>query len=229
MERRAAINRLYDILSDNIAKRGRHEFSTFSSSRSLYSNPDLNQPGIYFIFEPTEFREDGVTQRVVYIGITKTGCLFTRLERHSRDSDESNWHGYVFEAVARSEGKVEFTPFFSKYWNEIPDVHYVGMRAFEFDAVLPSIRKMSCTWLPVSEQEMRHKLERGAIALLSNLHCADQNSAVDAASSAWLGSQLTTPCAKSGLWNRNHIGEQALETSWLDELEKLVGAGAGPF
>ena len=106
MDRRAAINRFYEILDRNIAKRVRHEFAELSS---LCSNPELDRPGIYFIFEPMEFREDGVTMRVVYIGIS--GSLRGRLEKHSKNSDGSTLAAPFIEAVAKSAGRVGFDEF----------------------------------------------------------------------------------------------------------------------
>jgi hypothetical protein len=233
MERRAAIDLFYEILGNNIARRGCYQLRILSSSGPLYSNPELNRPGVYFIFEPTEFREDGFTPRVVYVGMTKTERLFTRLEQHSRDKDHSNLAWYVSDALSIKQGKTAFSEHLSAYWSEVPDELYREMRAFELESVLPQLGSMSFTWLPVSERAMRDRLERGAIALLSNLLCAERSSALDAASSAWLGSQLTAPstksgllCANSGLWNRDHIDEQGLETSWLDEFEVLVAEPA---
>src|ERR1019366_8982910 len=135
MVRRVAIDRFYEILDDNIARRGRHDLGSLSRSGSLYSNPELNRPGIYFIFEPDEFREDGVTPRIVYIGITKTERLFTRLEQHSREKDQSNLAWYVSEALCTKHGKTEFIEPLSKPWPEIPDELYREMRAFQLEGV----------------------------------------------------------------------------------------------
>ena len=228
MERRVAIDRFYEILDDNIARRGRHDLGSLSRSGSLYSNPELNRPGIYFIFEPDEFREDGVTPRIVYIGITKTERLFTRLEQHSREKDQSNLAWYVSEALCTKHGKTEFIEPLSKPWPEIPDELYREMRAFQLEGVLPRLASMSFTGLPVSELATRHRLERGIISLLSNLLCSDRSAAVDAASSAWLGSQMTARTksgvlyANSSLWNRDHVDEEGSETSWLDEFAEIV-------
>jgi hypothetical protein len=229
MERQQAVGRFYKILQHNIAKRGgRYELSALFSSRSLYSNPELNHAGVYFIFEPNEFREDSVTPRVVYVG--KAKGLFIRLERHSRDRDSSSFAGNVFAAVAKAAGRGDgFTPFLKEYWRDIPDGRYGEMRAFEFDLVLPVIRKMSFTWLPVSSTDQRQRLEEGAIALLSNFPRADLGSAIDPSSPTWLGRTMNSKprISESGLWNNNKDVKCELgDGAWLDEFEALV-AGRG--
>jgi hypothetical protein len=226
MDRRAGVNRFYEILHRNIAKRGLQELGALSSALSIFSHPELNQIGVYFIFEPNEFREDGVTPRVVYIGKTKTATLRVRLERHSRDSDESNLHGYIFEAVARAAGKGDtFKSFFGRFWRDIPDPQYTEMRAFEFGAVLPSIRRMSFTWLPVPSTDQRQRLEEGAIALLSNFPRGDVGSPIDPPSATWLRSHMSNKphICQSGLWNNNRDVKRDIgDCAWLDEFGALV-------
>lgn len=218
IDRRTAIDRFYEILQRNIAKQGCHQFRDLPSLRS---NPKLDRPGIYFLFEPTEFRENGAARRVVYIGISR--ILRDRLEKHSKHSDASTLAEPFFEAVARSAGRAEFDEFFSQSWAKIPEPTLTEMRQFQIESVLPWIRELSFTWLPVLSADQKQQIEEGAIALLSNFPRPDVESPIDPSSPTWLGRKVRrSAISQSGLWNREGVKRDIGGCAWLGEFESLV-------
>jgi hypothetical protein len=84
---------------------------------------------------------------------------------------------------------------------------------------------MPFLWLAVNDepgpQSMRGRIERNAIALLSNLN----KSALDPASTHWRGRACVRGGAlvrDSGLWNQRHVNE-VYDPSFLDVMEALTG------
>jgi hypothetical protein len=181
----------------------------------------LNKPGLYFFFEPNEYRdrEHRTQLRVTYIG--KASRLWARLKDHSDDSDRSNPLSNMFWAMARREKPISFDRWVKAgwfksdvYWADIKDdADYVAMRQLEYTKVLPYVQACSFTWLPRGEN-----LEKHVISLLSNY----QRPSVDPPSDSWLGHH--SPEAKireSGLWNAQHINAQWTD-DWLDDFERLL-------
>ena len=83
---------------------------------------------------------------------------------------------------------------------------------------------MPFLWLdiddPPSRDSLRGRIERNAIALLSNLN----KPALDAPSPGWRGHHSDRPKVRqSGLWNNNHVDE-GYDPSFLRDLEDLVKA-----
>jgi hypothetical protein len=93
-------------------------------------------------------------------------------------------------------------------------------------AVTRHISEMPFLWLgvddpPGSESE-RGKIERGAIALLSNF----EKEPLDGPSRHWLGRCCSSPTVRgSGLWNQNHVRED-YDSAFLDLMESWIERGA---
>jgi hypothetical protein len=90
--------------------------------------------------------------------------------------------------------------------------------------VSEAIRELPVIALPVADREQRNRVERVAIALLSN---AGGDGPVDPPSTSWLGRWASEPVRSSGLWNQMQVG-----TEWSDvvlgEVERLLdGVRAG--
>ena len=84
---------------------------------------------------------------------------------------------------------------------------------------------MPFLWLSVLDapgpESARRRIERGAIALLSNTDSA----AADGPSAHWLGMHSDRRLVRtSGLWNNNHVDED-YDPAFLDEMEVLVTDG----
>lgn len=90
--------------------------------------------------------------------------------------------------------------------------------------VSATIGRMPFLWLCVPDapgpESARGRIERGAIALLSNAG----SPAADPASRNWLGAHCDRQQVRtSGLWNNNHV-EERYDPRFLDEMEALVRA-----
>lgn len=84
------------------------------------------------------------------------------------------------------------------------------------------IGQMPFLWLDVNDtpgkNSLRGRIERNAIALLSNMN----KPALDIASSTWLGLRCDREKVRlSGLWNQNHVDED-YDPLFLSDLEDLV-------
>ena len=81
---------------------------------------------------------------------------------------------------------------------------------------------MPFVWLSVDDEpgpaRMRGKIERNAIALLSNFDKRPR----DPPSPTWLGFHCNRDRVRaSGLWNQNHVDE-SYDPAFLDDLEQFV-------
>ena len=102
------------------------------------------------------------------------------------------------------------------------------MAEIELERVVSEvIPAMPLVWLPVDDEpgpaSVRGKIERNAIALLSNFN----KPPLDPPSSHWLGRHCDRDRVRaSGLWNQNHIDE-SYDSAFLHDLERLVGRVTG--
>jgi hypothetical protein len=168
--------------------------------------------GVYFFFEGGEFREDGVTPRVVRVGThavsegSKT-TLWTRLRGHRGNRNGGGNHrGSIFRSRV-GEALMQRAPFadgiresWSQGMNAPKDIR-IAEAPLEL-AVSEYICRMPFFWLNVDDQpskfSQRAYLEHNCIGLLSNFNKAP----IDPASQNWLGLKSTQPTIReSGLWN----------------------------
>jgi len=194
------------------------------------------QRGVYFFFEPGEFREDGVTPRVVRVGThglkPTRSTLWGRLSQHRGNLGGSmpgggNHRGSIFRL------HVGFALLATGGWSDDVRATWgrgssapkeVRQREFPLErAVSEHIGSMPFLWAEVddapSASSERGVIERGAIALLSNL----DKPAIDEPSNAWLGRSADRDVVRrSGLWNVNHVSKQH-DPRFLDAVGRLVG------
>jgi hypothetical protein len=188
--------------------------------------------GIYFFREASEHRSDtGEGLRVVRVGThaLKAGgstTLWGRLSTHRGQlgSGGGNHRGSIFRLIV---GTALITRDGHKFptWGEGRSAAN-DTKAAEIElerAVSEIIRAMPFIWLSVDDESgpasMRGKIERNAIALLSNFN----KPPLDPPSLHWLGRHCDRDRVRaSGLWNQNHIDE-SYNPAFLDDLERLVG------
>jgi hypothetical protein len=187
--------------------------------------------GVYFFREAGENRSDtGEGPRVVRVGThaLKAGgstTLWGRLSTHRGQlrSGGGNHRGSIFRlivgtALIARDGH-EFPT-----WGEGPSAAK-DIKADEIELerrVSAVIRPMPFVWLRVDDEpgpaSMRGKIERNAIALLSNF----DKLPLDPPSPTWLGLHCNRNRVRaSGLWNQNHIDE-SYDPAFLDDLEQFV-------
>ena len=240
VDRVATTVRFYDLLSSLAASLGGCRQLAECSGRM-----DWPQRGVYFFFEPGESRSlSGTGSRIVRVGThaIKNGSrstLWQRLSQHRGNArgDGGNHRGSIFRllvgvALAR-RGDCQLP----SSWGVCNDPGKAAQRlrlasrAAVKDAeadlerrVSAYIGQMPFLWLNVpdapSPQSARGRIERNAIALLSNA----RTPAVDRPSTNWLGLYADRPrMRKSGLWNNNHVDEDS-DAAFLGEMAELVDA-----
>ena len=189
--------------------------------------------GVYFFFDEAEPRASGIGARCVRVGTHallhgSKSTLWKRLRQHRGDRNGGGAHRtsvfrrLVGQALIARDG------------SNVPS--WCGVKPAAGPAldeekahecrVSEEIRALPLLALPVADTAQRDRIERCAIALLSN---ANPGVPIDPPSPAWLG--LHSPSERtrrSGLWNRNYVRE-AYSPAVLDKLEHLVVAqGNGP-
>ena len=185
--------------------------------------------GVYFFYEPGEFRAIRATiLRIVRIGThgLRTGSkstLYGRLKQHLGTRTLGGNHRcsifrlHVGNALlARSRQSL---PTWGKGSSASP--HVRECEADHEKRVSEYIGKMRTLWVSVPDepgpQSERALIERNAIALLSNRFAP-----VDSSSKDWLGRYSPKKGIRdSALWNLNHVDE-AFDTSFLKRLEWFV-------
>jgi hypothetical protein len=187
--------------------------------------------GVYFFHETGENRSDtGEGPRVVRVGThaLKEGgstTLWSRLSAHRGQlrSGGGNHRSSIFRRIVgtaligRDGHKF---PTWGKGGSAVKNV-----RAAEVElerAVSEIIRDMPFLWLAVDDEpgptSLRGKIERNAIALLSNVNKAP----FDPPTPHWLGRHCDRDRVRaSGLWNQNHVDE-SYDPAFLDDLKQVV-------
>lgn len=176
--------------------------------------------GVYFFFEPGEFRSDGKTPRVVRVGthalaLGSRSTLWGRLRQHrgsvgGRSPGGGNHRGSVFRLhvgaalLADAKWPAEVRSTWGQRANAPRQVRDAELGLER--AVSAHIGRMSVLWVEVDDPpgpfSDRGLIERGAIALLSNAR--DQTT--DPPSDEWLGRHSPNQAIRaSGLWNIRHI------------------------
>ena len=183
----------------------------------------LKGSGVYFFFEPGEYRADGQTPRVVRVGTHAVSdgsqtTLWNRLSQHrgrlaGAHAGGGNHRGSIFrlhvgtallglgrgDAAAATQWGTSHRP--------------TDMEALEAEYQLEAlvseyIRAMPFLWLevddPPSKASHRKVIEANVIGLLSNWG----RPTIDPPSTGWLGHQADREAVRrSGLWNVDHVTE----------------------
>jgi len=190
--------------------------------------------GVYFFFEPGEVREDGVTPRIVRVGthgLTRSkSTLWGRLSQHrgrmgGRMPGGGNHRGSIFRLhvgmALVDAGRFPDPPGSWGARASAPREVREAEHALE-QAVSSYIGSMPFLWVPVKDEPSpasdRGLIERGAISTLSNL----DREPIDPPSPTWLGRHARRQkIARSGLWNVNHVDDEA-DFTFLPVLEHWV-------
>lgn len=237
-DRNADIARFYDLLATLEQKLG----GTLTLAE-CHGRMEWPGRGVSFFFEHGEHRSgSGAGARVVRVGThaLKSGAqssLWQRLSQHrGTGTGSGNHRGSIFRLLIGEsiKGSGRFEDVVS--WGVGSDISHAARhvqiyreavkeleRPLEM-AVSEHIHAMPFLWLAVGDkpgaQSHRGVIERGSIALLSNYW----RTAIDTASSSWLGGGCTRQrVCISGLWNNNHVDEN-YDPSFLDLIEHYVHA-----
>jgi len=231
-ERRAALDLFYGELARLDDKVGGRRQLSLCDGRMRWP-----KRGVYFFFEEGEFREDGITPRVVRVGThalrPSSSTLWKRLSAHKGSPGGSlpgggNHRGSIFRlhvgtallAAAEWSSEVQST------WGHGSTAPR-AVREAEYSlemAVTHKIGMMPFLWVNVDDEPHRESargvIESGTIALLSNF----DREPIDQASSGWLGHHANRDAVKaSGLWNVNHVAGPPIN-DFLPVLSHFVDA-----
>jgi len=190
--------------------------------------------GVYFFFEPGEFRADSNHLRVVRVGThavsrLSRATLWQRLATHRGNPDGGSHRGSVFRRHVGGAllARGGFSPEIDETWGIGDSAGSDKVRAAEKPlerAVSAYIGAMPFLVLAADDEpgpaSVRGYIERNAIGLLSTVGLE-----VDPPSLEWLGRDCPHPAVRaSGLWNVNHVGE-AYDPAFLERFEALVEGG----
>lgn len=188
--------------------------------------------GVYFFFEPGEYRRDG-SPRVVRVGThpltaTSRTTLWNRLSAHrghigGKSPGGGNHRGSIFRlhvgAALMARDPAAGWPSTWGVGSSAPATTRTTEQALE-RAVSAHLGNMELLWLSVPTPEERGFVERNAIALLSNA----RKTPIDLPSTSWLGHTAQREAIRdSGLWNVNHVYDP-LEQAFLEAFARLVNA-----
>lgn len=181
--------------------------------------------GVYFFFEDGQERESG-GHRVVRVGthaLTATSgtSLWSRLRAHrGTRHGGGNHRGSIFRLhVGTALLNRGLHPEAAKTWGSRSAPREVrdNEKGLE-QAVSDHIGRMPFLWVRVDDRLARDRIERGAIALLSNY----ERTPIDPPSKQWLGRDADRDLVRSaGLWNVNHTTD-AWNGDWLAEFESWI-------
>ena len=174
--------------------------------------------GVYFVFENGEYRANYDALRVVRVGThgltaRSRSTIWTRLFEHIMFNGRSVFRDHVNAALLNRAGLSR---------KDIDHRHST--------CITEHIGDMPFLWVRIDGDDghnMRSKVEKNAIALLSNYRGA----AVDHPSPSWLGRNRVNPkafnrnhekLAKSGLWNIDFVARKDYDPSFLCDLATAI-------
>lgn len=187
--------------------------------------------GVYYFFEPGEWRDDGTHLRVVRVGTHAVSrgskaTLWGRLRTHrGHTSQKGNHRGSVFRLLVGSAliSRGDYPPLAVATWGKGSSAgREVRAKEEEIEIdVSRYIGSMPFLWLAVDDEpgpaSLRKYIERNSIALLSNARGCP-----DFPSPSWIGRNCHSEDVRaSGLWNSDHVYED-YDPAFLTVLEEAV-------
>ena len=162
--------------------------------------------GVYVVFEPNEILPNGLN-RVVRIGINKSGAFKDRLKKHfvSHNRGSSVFIKHVGRALISKDSKQHLLPKWMDRSFKSPEIEQYIKRSADF------LSRCSFCVICVPNREMRESLEA---KLVSTFSYNEGNTPTE----NWLGRYHNdVTIGESGLWNIEHTGSD-LELSVEDAL-----------
>jgi hypothetical protein len=225
------LDRLYELLRElEVGLGGKREL------RACTGKMEWPRRGVYFFFEPGEFRSANASvQRVVRVGTHAVGegsesTLWSRLHTHRGSLDGRGYHrGSIFRlhvgaALLQRDGADTGVPTWGQGSTASAEVRareeQLELRVSKY------IGRMSVLWLAVEDtpgpRSDRAYIERNAVTLLAKIGRQS-----DPPSNQWLGNYSPHEAIRrSGLWNVQYV-DDVLDPRVLDVLEQYVEVTLG--
>ena len=197
---------------------------------------DWPKRGVYFFFEPGEYRRtSGTGLRVVRVGThalkqNSKSTLWKRLRQHrgTLKSGGGNHRASIFRLhvglaiIQRHHWSAAGVETWGKGSSTKKNIH--EQEGLLEQAVSRHIRSMPFLWIAIGDEpgpdSLRGYIELSAIALLSNYHST--NTGIDLPGPSWLGRwSASTQIRHSGLWNVNCVDKRC-DDRFLETLESLL-------
>ena len=205
MNRKADIERFYELMERlNERVGGPHLLKHFMSVVAP------TEKGVYFIFEPAEFRCDASEElRVVRVGshgltARSRSTIWTRLFEHQMANGRSVFRTQINQALKKRGVSEAMNTAHSHS-------HYISKY----------IGEMRFLWVNIEGEKShseRKRIEANAIALLSNRN----KHPINLPSKRWLGNySAKREIRKSGLWNVQHTNNDH-KSGFLEELKTRI-------
>jgi hypothetical protein len=230
-DRLADVKRFYEILDLLEAKLGGKRILADCNGKMEWP-----QHGVYFFFEPGEYRTtSGSGLRVVRVGThglkrNSQSTLWKRLRQHrgTLKSGGGNHRASVFRlhvglALIQRD---RLTTAGAETWGKSSSAkrHIREQESPLEQAVSQHIRSMPFLWMAINDEpgpgSLRGYVELNAIALLSNYNSS--NTGIDLPGQNWLGRwSASAQIRNSGLWNVNYV-DKVCDTRFLETLESLL-------
>ena len=234
MEKRDHLNHFYELLDELDDRLGERQ-----TLGECYGRMGWPRRGVYFFFEPGEFREGGRTPRVVRVGTHalregSKSTLWKRLRQHrgtisGKCLGGGSHRGSVFRrhigsAIIR---RMNVENVYTSWGVGSSADSDTRKRECQIEKEVSTyIRQMAFLWLEVDDEpgpnSIRGYIERNAIGLLSNYSKLATPKALDSPSTDWIGHHCQNEKVRgSGLWNSNHTVE-SYESNFLETLESHI-------
>lgn len=226
INRQQNIDRFYDLLDKVIVKFPKQALDKLPTMR-------LPEKAVYFFFETNEFRQDGISGRVVRIGThaaiaNSNATLYGRLYNHKGSNDlTGNHRGSVFRKLIGysilSKDDLNYP-----YWGDKSKKSNKTIKLTEkpLEKIVSSyLHTLTFTVLEVpglsSKNNDRAVIEENSIALLSNY----DRPSIDKCSKNWLGlHSKDNKVIASGLWNSNCVDRKQIDSNYFTTFEKHLSA-----
>lgn len=229
MDRIEQLNRFYDILQELESKTGTRILAISDN------HMDWPQQGVFFFFQPGEFRANGEQMRVVRVGIAnpvaadRQSALWDRLREH-RGTVSGKFAGggnhrtsdfrYFVGSSLIARDRIDCSS-----WEKL-DLANTVIRKKEHrleTEVSQIINNMPFLWIDTERsakpEQLNQFIKRHAVSLLSNYH---KKLICDPPSPNWLGNYCPNMAVRlSGLWNSRNV-DTPCNLKFLDYLEKLT-------
>lgn len=227
LDRREHLDQFYELL-DRLAE-GAIGPIRLSETDGYLDWPDR---GVYFVFEPGEYRDSEERKRVVRVGTHAVSSgsgatLWNRLRTHRGTEAGSGNHRSSIFRLHLGEALMERDGFSVPTWaNEtVPDQIPTAEANLE-ETVTERLGEMEVICVEIDDEpgpdSDRAYVEQQAIALLSGYQ-----EPADKPGDDWLGHHSTRESIrKSGLWNVDHV-EEEYDPQFIDVFERYVDATIG--
>jgi hypothetical protein len=173
------VNKLYQILDQLKEQNGDYYYL-----RNQIPQEYITNAGLYFFFDQNCFREDGISYKIIRIGITRDNGN-PRLESHQ--------NGNIVNSI------------FRKHIGRVFKVNNNLLNNNDLEVMISNyIQDLPYLFIPINDNENLESLEERCIEIISNFQTPNNNVVIDAPPENWIGytvgDQIHHTICHSHLW-----------------------------